>query len=154
MLAHALMRCTPAVRVMKRHRKGKRKLHIKKTKTKCLPSLIPAGQLFCISPPGGGLPAGSEPTVDTLAVPPLPVHWYYIMAAGGALLLLAVAILVRALCCCRQHLAAKKSQLSVAYHSSSQCFQYSHWSSSMAAPGVEPVLTVRLDSRDRHHALC
>lgn len=104
---------------------------------------FPAGQLFCISPPGGGVP-----------VPPLPIHWYYIMAAGGALLLLAVAILVRALCCCRQHLATKKSQLSVAYHSSSQCFQYSNWSSSMAAPGVEPVLTVRLDSRDRHRTLC
>ncbi|KAF3857212.1 hypothetical protein F7725_009071 [Dissostichus mawsoni] len=29
-----------------------------------------------------------------------------------------------------------------AYHSSSQCFQYSNWSSSMAAPGVEPVLTL------------
>uniref|UniRef100_A0AAQ4RCE3 Neuropilin n=1 Tax=Gasterosteus aculeatus aculeatus TaxID=481459 RepID=A0AAQ4RCE3_GASAC len=93
--------------------------------------------------PGGGVP-----------VPPLPIHWYYIMAVGGALLLLAVAILVRALCCCRQHLATKKSQLSVAYHSSSQCFQYSNWSSSMAAPGVEPVLTVRLDSRDRHRTLC
>ncbi|KAL7369769.1 hypothetical protein ABVT39_008241 [Epinephelus coioides] len=93
--------------------------------------------------PGGGVP-----------VPPLPIHWYYIMAAGGALLLLAVAILVRALCCCRQHLATKKSQLSVAYHSSSQCFQYSNWSSSMATPGVEPVLTVRLDSRDRHRTLC
>lgn len=92
---------------------------------------------------GGGVP-----------VPPLPIHWYYIMAAGGALLLLAVAILVRALCCCRQHLATKKSQLSVAYHSSSQCFQYSNWSSSMATPGVEPVLTVRLDSRDRHRTLC
>nr|XP_020447797.1 neuropilin-2 [Monopterus albus] len=93
--------------------------------------------------PGGGVP-----------VPPLPIHWYYIMAAGGALLLLAVAILARALCCCRQHLATKKSQLSVAYHSSSQCFQYSNWSSSMATPGVEPVLTVRLDSRDRHRTLC
>ncbi|XP_069554513.1 neuropilin-2a isoform X3 [Brachyistius frenatus] len=93
--------------------------------------------------PGAGVP-----------VPPLPIHWYYIMAAGGALLLLAVAILVRALCCCRQHLATKKSQLSVAYHSSSQCFQYSNWSSSMATPGVEPVLTVRLDSRDRHRTLC
>ncbi|XP_044200846.1 neuropilin-2a isoform X4 [Thunnus albacares] len=92
---------------------------------------------------GGGVP-----------VPPLPIHWYYIMAAGGALLLLAVAIFVRALCCCRQHLATKKSQLSVAYHSSSQCFQYSNWSSSMATPGVEPVLTVRLDSRDRHRTLC
>lgn len=87
-------------------------------------------------------------------MPPLPIHWYYIMAAGGALLLLAAAILVRALCCCRQHLATKKSQLSVAYHSSSQCFQYANWSSSMAAPGVEPVLTVRLDSRDRHRTLC
>lgn len=104
---------------------------------------FPAGQLLCISPPGGGVP-----------VPPLPIHWYYIMAAGGALLLLALAILVRALCCCRQHLATKKSQLSVAYHSSSQCFQYSNWSSSMATPGVEPVLTVRLDSRDRHRTLC
>lgn len=113
-------------------------------KSKQVPLLsFPTGQLFCISPPGGGVP-----------VPPLPIHWYYIMAAGGALLLLAVAILVRALCCCRQHLATKKSQLSVAYHSSSQCFQYSNWSSSMATPGVEPVLTVRLDSRDRHRTLC
>uniref|UniRef100_A0AAV2LCR6 Neuropilin n=1 Tax=Knipowitschia caucasica TaxID=637954 RepID=A0AAV2LCR6_KNICA len=93
---------------------------------------------------GGGVP-----------VPPLPIHWYYIMAAGGALLLLAAAILLRALCCCRQHLAAsKKNQLSVAYHSSSQCFQYANWASSMATPGVEPVLTVRLDSRDRHRTLC
>ncbi|XP_034033288.1 neuropilin-2a isoform X2 [Thalassophryne amazonica] len=103
-------------------------------------------QPFAAFPPdmtGGGVP-----------VPPLHIHWYYIMAAGGALLLLAVAILVRALCCCRQHLATKKSQLSVAYHSSSQCFQYSNWSSSMATPGVEPVLTVRLDSRDRHRTLC
>ncbi|XP_056157070.1 neuropilin-2a [Lampris incognitus] len=84
-------------------------------------------QPFTAFPPdmtGGGHPGGSEP----LPLPALSVHWYYIMAAGGALLLLAVAILVRALCCCRQHLAAKKSQLSVAYHSSSQCFQYSHWS--------------------------
>lgn len=104
---------------------------------------FPFGQLLCIFPPGGGVP-----------VPPLPIHWYYIMAAGGALLLLAAAILVRALCCCRQHLATKKSQLSVAYHSSSQCFQYSNWSTSMATPGVEPVLTVRLDSRDRHRTLC
>uniref|UniRef100_A0A1A7WTI0 Neuropilin n=2 Tax=Iconisemion striatum TaxID=60296 RepID=A0A1A7WTI0_9TELE len=98
---------------------------------------------FSPESPGGGVP-----------VPPLPIHWYYIMAAGGALLLLAAAILVRALCCCRQHLATKKSQLSVAYHSSSQCFQYSNWSTSMATPGVEPVLTVRLDSRDRHRTLC
>ncbi|KAF3706307.1 Neuropilin-2 Vascular endothelial cell growth factor 165 receptor 2 Precursor [Channa argus] len=85
-----------------------------------------------------------ECTRGGVPVPPLPIHWHYIMAAGGALLLLAVAILVRALCCCRQHLATKKSQLSVAYHSSSQCFQYSNWSSSMAAPGVEPVLTVTM----------
>lgn len=106
-------------------------------------SVFPIGQSLCIFPPGGGVP-----------VPPLPIHWYYIMAAGGALLLLAVAILVRALCCCRQHLATKKSQLSVAYHSSSQCFQYSNWATSMATPGVEPVLTVRLDSRDRHRTLC
>lgn len=105
--------------------------------------LFPFGQFLCIFPPGGGVP-----------VPPLHIHWYYIMAAGGALLLLAAAILVRALCCCRQHLATKKSQLSVAYHSSSQCFQYSNWSTSMATPGVEPVLTVRLDSRDRHRTLC
>ncbi|XP_061654800.1 neuropilin-2a isoform X5 [Phyllopteryx taeniolatus] len=95
-----------------------------------------------------------ECTRGGIPVPPFPIHWYYIMAVGATLLVLAVAILVRALCCCRRHLATKKSQQSVAYHSSSQCFQYSNWSSSMAAPGVEPVLTVRLDSRDRHRTLC
>ncbi|XP_072300308.1 neuropilin-2-like isoform X2 [Eucyclogobius newberryi] len=106
----------------------------------------------CTQPIGAFSP---EVTGGGVPVPPLPIHWYYIMAAGGALLLLAAAILVRALCCCRQHLAtSKKSQLSVAYHSSSQCFQYANWSSSMATPGVEPVLTVRLDSRDRHRTLC
>lgn len=109
---------------------------------KCSP-LSPLANFFCISPPGGGLPGASEPTVDTVAVPPLPAHWYYLMAAGGALILLAAAIMVRAFCCRRQHLAAKKSQLSVAYHSSSQCFHYSQWSSSMAAPGAEPVHPVR-----------
>lgn len=138
MLVHAHVRCTPAVHMMQTEKIA---LNVE---SKQVPLLsFPTGQLFCISPPGGGVP-----------VPPLPIHWYYIMAAGGALLLLAVAILVRALCCCRQHLATKKSQLSVAYHSSSQCFQYSNWSSSMATPGVEPVLTVRLDSRDRHRTLC
>lgn len=115
----------------------------RRNKTEQVPLSFPLANYSVFLLPGGGVP-----------VPPLPIHWYYIMAAGGALLLLAVAILVRALCCCRQHLATKKSQLSVAYHSSSQCFQYSNWSSSMATPGVEPVLTVRLDSRDRHRTLC
>lgn len=135
MSVHAHVRCTPA---RSSFRVGNLFYFIFKEL-----SFFPTGQLFCIFPPGGGVP-----------VPPLPIHWYYIMAAGGALLLLAVAILVRALCCCRQHLATKKSQLSVAYHSSSQCFQYANWSTSMATPGVEPVLTVRLDSRDRHRTLC
>lgn len=125
MFVHAHARCTPDEEI------------------KSEPLSFPLANYSVFLLPGGGVP-----------VPPLPIHWYYIMAAGGALLLLAVAILVRALCCCRQHLATKKSQLSVAYHSSSQCFQYSNWSSSMAAPGVEPVLTVRLDSRDRHRTLC
>lgn len=124
---HANARCTPW----------------RRNKTEKVPFSFPLANYSVFLLPGGGVP-----------VPPLPIHWYYIMAAGGALLLLAVAILVRALCCCRQHLATKKSQLSVAYHSSSQCFQYSNWSSSMATPGVEPVLTVRLDSRDRHRTLC
>lgn len=115
----------------------------RRNETEQVPLSFPLANYSVFLLPGGGVP-----------VPPLPIHWYYIMAAGGALLLLAVAILVRALCCCRQHLATKKSQLSVAYHSSSQCFQYSNWSSSMATPGVEPVLTVRLDSRDRHRTLC
>lgn len=128
MFVHAHARCTPDD-------------EIKLNKYRSFPFPLANYSVFLL--PGGGVP-----------VPPLPIHWYYIMAAGGALLLLAVAILVRALCCCRQHLATKKSQLSVAYHSSSQCFQYSNWSSSMATPGVEPVLTVRLDSRDRHRTLC
>ena len=141
LLVHAHVRCTPAVGLIKTIGMGISKLN---AENKQVPLLsFPVGQSLCISPPGGGVP-----------VPPLPIHWYYIMAAGGALLLLAVTILVRAFCCCRQHLASKKSQLSVAYHSSSQCFQYSNWSTSMATPGVEPVLTVRLDSRDRHRTLC
>ncbi|XP_064825494.1 neuropilin-2a isoform X2 [Oncorhynchus masou masou] len=107
---------------------------------------------------GGGVPGGSDPTVDTLALPLVPTLWYYLVAAGGALILLAVAILVRSLCCHRRRLAAKKSQLSVAYHSQSQYFQYSQCSASnpvTAAPGTEPVLTVRLDNHVRQtYALC
>ncbi|XP_031680423.1 neuropilin-2a isoform X2 [Oncorhynchus kisutch] len=107
---------------------------------------------------GGGVPGGSDPTVDTLALPLVPTLWYYLVAAGGALILLAVAILVRALCCHRRRLAAKKSQLSVAYHSQSQYFQYSQCSASnpvTAAPGTEPVLTVRLDNHGHQtYALC
>uniref|UniRef100_A0A8C7G4D0 Neuropilin n=1 Tax=Oncorhynchus kisutch TaxID=8019 RepID=A0A8C7G4D0_ONCKI len=114
--------------------------------------------IFLISPPGGGVPGGSDPTVDTLALPLVPTLWYYLVAAGGALILLAVAILVRALCCHRRRLAAKKSQLSVAYHSQSQYFQYSQCSASnpvTAAPGTEPVLTVRLDNHGHQtYALC
>lgn len=122
------------------------------------PHPTPRANIFLISPPGGGVPGGSDPTVDTLALPLIPTLWYYLVAAGGALILLAVAILVRALCCHRRRLAAKKSQLSVAYHSQSQYFQYSQCSASnpvTAAPGTEPVLTVRLDNHGQQtYALC
>ncbi|XP_064827092.1 neuropilin-2-like isoform X2 [Oncorhynchus masou masou] len=118
-------------------------------------------QPFAAFPPdmtGGGVPGGSDPTVDTLALPLIPTLWYYFVAAGGALILLAVSILVRALCCHRRRLAAKKSQLSVSYHSQSQYFQYSQCSASnpvTAAPGTEPVLTVRLDNHGQQtYALC
>ncbi|KAJ8380080.1 hypothetical protein SKAU_G00008580 [Synaphobranchus kaupii] len=92
---------------------------------------------------GGAYPGGTEPSVDTVSVQPIPTYWYYVMAGGGALLLLVSATLVMVLCCHRYHLAAKKSQHSVTYQSS-------HYPSS-AAPGsgVEPMLTIRLDKEDR-----
>ncbi|KAG7463989.1 hypothetical protein MATL_G00182460 [Megalops atlanticus] len=103
-------------------------------------------QPFAAFPPdmtGGALPGGTDPTVDTVSVQPNPTYWYYVMAGGGALLLLASAALVMALCCHRYHLAAKKSQHSVTYQSS-------HFpSSATSGPGVEPMLTIRLEKEDR-----
>ena len=149
---------TPAVHVMESHRGEK------STPKQSSPLDVlclhppPRANIFLISPPGGGVPGGSDPTVDTLALPLVPTLWYYLVAAGGALILLAVAVLARALCCHRRRLAAKKSQLSVAYHSQSQYFQYSQCSASnpvTAAPGTEPVLTVRLDNHGHQtYALC
>lgn len=102
-----------------------------------------ASQLFCVSPPGGALPGATEPTVDTVSVQPIPTYWYYVMAGGGALLLLASATLVMVLCCHRYHLAAKKSQHSVAYQSSPYA------GGPAPGAGVEPMLTIRLDKEDR-----
>ncbi|KAG9349032.1 hypothetical protein JZ751_029350 [Albula glossodonta] len=103
-------------------------------------------QPFSAIPPdmtGGAIPGGSDPTVDTVSVQPIPTYWYYVMAGGGALLLLVSATLVMVLCCHRYHLAAKKSQHSVTYQSS-------HYpSSATPGPGVEPMLTIRLEKEDR-----
>ncbi|KAK3543538.1 hypothetical protein QTP70_023869, partial [Hemibagrus guttatus] len=67
---------------------------------------------------GGALPGMSDPTVDTtVSLQPMPTYWYYVIAGGGALVLLASITLLMVLCCHRYHLAAKKSQHSVSYHS-------------------------------------
>lgn len=66
--------------------------------------------------------SGMKPTVDTVAVQPVPAHWYYVLAGVGAILLLVMATAAVVLGCRRCHWASKKSsqQHSVTYRSSSQ----------------------------------
>ena len=111
----------------------------------CLSS--PANLLCVSSPAGGALPAGSEPTVDTVSVQPIPTFWYYVMAGAGALLLLASATLIMVLCCYRYRLAAKKTQHTVSYQSHPNHLHYH--SSGLAGPGLEPMLSIRME-KDEH----
>ncbi|XP_058247696.1 neuropilin-2b isoform X2 [Hemibagrus wyckioides] len=92
---------------------------------------------------GGALPGMSDPTVDTtVSLQPMPTYWYYVIAGGGALVLLACITLLMVLCCHRYHLAAKKSQHSVSYHST-------HYpGGTTTAPTVEPMLTIRQEKRE------
>lgn len=78
-------------------------------------------------PPGGAM-SGMEPTVDTVAVQPIPAYLYYVLAGGGALLLMVTVSVVVVLCCHRYHWATKKTSHhhSVLYHSNQQLSQHGH----------------------------
>lgn len=67
-----------------------------------------------ISPPGGALPGRSEPTVDTLSVPPIAPSWFYFMAGGGSVLFLVVAVVMAIGC---RRLTARRSRPTMAYYS-------------------------------------
>uniref|UniRef100_A0A671VVJ7 Neuropilin n=1 Tax=Sparus aurata TaxID=8175 RepID=A0A671VVJ7_SPAAU len=66
-------------------------------------------------PPGGAI-SGMEPTVDTVAVQPVPAYWYYVLAGGGALLLLVTVTVVVILCRHRYHWAPKKTSTQKTSH--------------------------------------
>ncbi|XP_060638891.2 neuropilin-2 isoform X2 [Anolis sagrei] len=87
--------------------------------------------------PGGTLLPGSEPTVDTVSVQPIPAYWYYVMAAGGAVLVLVSVALALVLHYHRFRYAAKKSDHSITYKTS-------HYANG-APLAVEPTLTIKLE---------
>lgn len=93
--------------------------------------------LFYVSPPGGTLLPGSEPTVDTVSVQPIPAYWYYVMAAGGAVLVLVSVALALVLHYHRFRYAAKKSDHAITYKTS-------HYTNG-APLAVEPTLTIKLE---------
>lgn len=106
-------------------------------------------QFFCVSPPGGASPGWSDPTVDTtVSLQPMPTYWYYVIAGGGAVFLLGCVTLVMVLCCHRYHLAAKKSQHSVSYQSTYTGQYTGGGTGGLAGPGVEPMLTIRLEKQE------
>lgn len=122
-------------------------------------------------PPGGAM-SGMEPTVDTVAVQPVPAYWYYLLAGGGALLLLVTVTVVVILCCHRYHWATKKTSgshhHSVMYHNNQHPNQQGHQNSCHNqnasynlihnpnqnplcpgnGPSPEPMLTIRLEKND------
>ncbi|XP_053554632.1 neuropilin-2 isoform X2 [Bombina bombina] len=95
--------------------------------------------------PGGTLLPGSEPTVDTVSVQPIPVYWYYVMAAGGAVLVLVSVALALVLHYHRFRYAAKKSDPAITYKTS-------HYANG-APLAVEPTLTIKLEQDDRDPSL-
>lgn len=115
-------------------------------------------------PPGGAM-SGMEPTVDTVAVQPIPAYLYYVLAGGGALLLMVTVSLVVVLCCHRYHWATKKTSHhhSVLYHNNQQLSQHGHRNYYQdpnptynlvhshnhlypgTGPSLEPMLTIRLE---------
>uniref|UniRef100_A0A6I8QPJ8 Neuropilin 2 n=1 Tax=Xenopus tropicalis TaxID=8364 RepID=A0A6I8QPJ8_XENTR len=95
---------------------------------------------------GGTLLPGSEPTVDTVSVQPIPVYWYYVMAAGGAVLVLVSVALALVLHYHRFRYAAKKSDHAITYKTS-------HYTNG-APLAVEPTLTIKLEQDDRDHSRC
>uniref|UniRef100_A0A8C4W3A4 Neuropilin-2 n=1 Tax=Gopherus evgoodei TaxID=1825980 RepID=A0A8C4W3A4_9SAUR len=86
---------------------------------------------------GGTLLPGSEPTVDTVSVQPIPAYWYYVMAAGGAVLVLVSVALALVLHYHRFRYAAKKSDHAITYKTS-------HYTNG-APLAVEPTLTIKLE---------
>lgn len=95
-----------------------------------------------ISPPGGALPGKSEPTIDTLSIPPILPNWYYIIAGGGAILFLVIVI-VMAICC--RHLTARRNQPTMAYYGPHN----SHYpNGGIHRPGTAPKLTVWVEKGD------
>lgn len=120
--------------------------------------------------------SGMEPTVDTVAVQPIPAYWYYVLAGGGALLLLVTVAVVVTLCCRRHHWATKKTSgshhHSVTYHSSQHpnqqglqnCYQNQNLSYNMThspnqshlfpatGQSLDPMLTIRLDKDGSYDA--
>lgn len=126
-------------------------------------SKMPASNVSSCSP--GGAMSGTEPTVDTVAVQPIPAYLYYVLAGGGALLLMVTVSMVVVLCCHRYHWATKKSSHhhSVLYHSNQQLSQHGHHNYYQepnptynlvhshnhlypsAGPSLEPMLTIRLE---------
>ncbi|XP_029462180.1 neuropilin-2 isoform X2 [Rhinatrema bivittatum] len=94
--------------------------------------------------PGGTLLPGSEPTVDTVSVQPIPTYWYYVMAAGGAVLVLVSVALALVLHYHRFRYAAKKSDHAITY-------QTSHYVNG-APSAVEPTLTIKVERDDHEHS--
>ncbi|XP_036174858.1 neuropilin-2 isoform X3 [Myotis myotis] len=92
---------------------------------------------------GGTLLPGTEPTVDTVPVQPIPAYWYYVMAAGGAVLVLVSVALALVLHYHRFRYAAKKTDHSITYKTS-------HYTNG-APLAVEPTLTIKLEQDRPSH---
>ncbi|ELW70817.1 Neuropilin-2 [Tupaia chinensis] len=92
---------------------------------------------------GGTLLPGTEPTVDTVPVQPIPAYWYYVMAAGGAVLVLVSVALALVLHYHRFRYAAKKTDHSITYKTS-------HYTNG-APLAVEPTLTIKLEQDRGSH---
>lgn len=146
----------------------------------CLPpwSIVPTSNVSSC-PPGGAM-SGMEPTVDTVAVQPVPTYWYYVLAGVAALLLLVIVTVLVTLCCHRYHWAPKKSSAghhhSVTYHNSQQpnqqghqnCYQNQNLSynriqspnqnhlypATGPSPSLDPMLTIRMDKDDSYDSQC
>lgn len=145
----------------------------------CLPpsSAVPTSNVSSC-PPGGAM-SGMEPTVDTVAVTPIPAYWYYVLAGGAALLLLVTVTVVVTLCCHRYHWAPKKTSgshhHSVTYHNSQQqpdqqglqnCYQNQTPSYNLIqspnqnhlypgnGPSLDPMLTIKLEKDDGCDSRC
>ncbi|XP_075790447.1 neuropilin-2 isoform X5 [Pelodiscus sinensis] len=99
------------------------------------------GENFYI--PGATLLPGSEPTVDTVSVQPIPAYWYYVMAAGGAVLVLVSVTLALVLHYHRFRYAVKKSDHAITYKTS-------HFTNG-APLAVEPTLTIKLEQDHSSH---